>query len=81
MFTFDEDVPGSAAVIELDVVGGLVVEVGVGEESAEKGHTKREEVGTSGSRRKPETHIRAKASNLRPPQKVKKKSTLVPKRK
>ena len=33
-------------------------------EWVEKGQTNREDVGTSGSRRKPETHIRAKASRL-----------------
>ena len=60
--------------IELnDDGGGLVVVVGVGEESVvEKGHTKRAEVGISGSRRRPETHIRAKASILRPPPPIKK---------
>jgi hypothetical protein len=33
--------------------------------SVEKGQPNKEDVGTSGSRRNPETHIRAKASNLR----------------
>ena len=33
-------------------------------ESVEKGHTNNEDMGTSGSRRKPETHIRANASRL-----------------
>jgi len=72
-FTFDEDVPGRAAAIELDASVVAVVAVGeVGELSVEEGHTKREEVSTSGSRRRPETHIRAKASNLVTPQKKKK---------
>ena len=42
----------------------VAVAAGGGESVIEKGQTNREEVGTSGSRRKPDTHIRANASSL-----------------
>jgi len=42
----------------------VVAEVGVIEEFSQSRGENREEIGTSGSKRKPDTHIREKASKL-----------------